>query len=187
MILSKLPEQFPSLETERLILRQLTSADREVIFQNYSTLESTQFIMEPLTTLEQADEILQDFIEGFKLGRNLFWAVELKKNHAFTGTVCFESFEWGDLRGEIGYDLSKGFWGQGLMTEALQVVIDYGFECLGLNRIDGYVDVENASSIKVLRRLHFTEEGVLRQYSCVKGQYRDEVVCSLLKQEWKRN
>lgn len=141
--------------------------------------------MELLTTLEQADEILQDFIKGFKQGKNLFWAIELKKDLAFAGTVCFESFEWRDLRGEIGYDLSKAYWGQGLMTEALQAIIEYGFECLGLNRIDGYVDVENARSIKVLRRLHFTEEGILRQHSCVKGQFRDEVVYSLLKQEWK--
>ena len=185
MITSKLPDQFPRLETDRLILRQLTPTDRDMIFQNYSTLESTQYIMEPLTTLDQADEILQDFIEGFKQGKNLFWAVEIKKDHAFAGTVCFESIEWRDLRGEIGYDLSKAHWGQGLMTEALRAVIDYGFECLGLNRIDGYVDVENTRSINVLRRLNFTEEGVLRQYSWVKGQYRDEVVCSLLKQEWK--
>ena len=179
-----LPAQFPRLETERLILRELTLDDKEAVFHNYSDDETTEFIMEPMTGLKQAEDIIQEFIDGFKQGKSIFWAVVLKESNTFIGTCSYESFSLGDFRGEIGYDLSKGYWGQGLMTEAVQAIIRYGFECLGLNRIEAHTFPQNTRSIILLRRLHFQEEGTFRQNSYFKGKFWDEVFFSLLKEDW---
>ena len=90
----------------------------------------------------------------------------------------------GDLRGEIGYDLSKGYWGQGLMTEAVQAIINYRFECLELNRIEAHTFPQNTRSVSLLRRQHFKEEGTFRQNSYFKEKFWDEVFFSLLKEDW---
>jgi ribosomal-protein-alanine N-acetyltransferase len=175
MISMKLTGQIPRLETERLILRELTLGDKDAVFQNFSDDETTEFIMEPMTSLKQAEDIIQEFIDGFKQGKSIFWAVVLKESYAFIGTCSYESFSLGDLQGEIGYDLSKGYWGQGLMTEAVQAIIRYGFECLGLNRIEPHTFPQNTRSISLLCRLHFKEEGTFRQNSYFKGKFWDEV------------
>ena len=83
-------------------------------------------------------------------------------NNTFIGTYSYGSFSLGYFRGEIGYDLSKGYCGQGLMTEAVQAIINYGFECLGLNRIEAHTFPQNTRSVSLLRRQHFKEEGTFR-------------------------
>lgn len=186
MTTTRLPAHFPQLETERLTLRQLTLDDKEAIFQNFSDHETTKYIMKPMTNVEQAENIIQEFIDGYKQGKAIFWAVVLKKDDTFVGTCSYECLQWDDFRGEIGYDLSKTYWGQGLMTEALQAIIEYGFECLGLNRIEANTFPENSRSINLLRRLHFQEEGTFRQHSFFKGKFRDEVFFSLLREDWLR-
>ena len=71
------PAQFPRLETERLILRELTLDDKDAVFQNFSDDETVEFIMEPMTSLKQAEDIIQEFVDGFKQGKSIFWAVVL--------------------------------------------------------------------------------------------------------------
>jgi ribosomal-protein-alanine N-acetyltransferase len=172
------------LETERLVLRELILEDAPAIFQNYSDAEATEFIMEPLTSLEQAQNLVQEFIDEYKQGERVFWAVVLKENNAFLGTCSYEGFHWEDFRAEIGYDLTKGYWGRGFMTEAVQAVIRYGFESLGLNRIEASTFPQNNRSISLLRRLHFQHEGTFRQNSWFKVKFWDEVFFALLKEDW---
>lgn len=70
------------------------------------------------------------------------------------------------------------------MTEALKSMLEYGFEKMELNRIQAIIDSENIRSIKLVLRLGFKKEGVLRQNTHFNGQFRDDVVFSLLKKEW---
>ncbi len=100
------------------------------------------------------------------------------------GTCGYKVLSPYDQRGEIGYDLARAYWGQGIMREALQAVIAYSFTQLDLNRIQAYVLTENARSIGLLRRLHFETEGVLREYRRFKGEFSDWVLMALLKKDW---
>jgi ribosomal-protein-alanine N-acetyltransferase len=72
------------------------------------------------------------------------------------------------------------------MTEALCAVLKYGFEKMKLNRIQALIDSNNTRSMNLVRRLGFRKEGVLRQRSCFKGRFLDDVMFSLLKTEWKK-
>lgn len=72
------------------------------------------------------------------------------------------------------------------MTEALRAMLGYGFEKMELNRIQAIIDSENTRSIRLVQRLGFKKEGVLRQNSYFNGQFRDDVIFSLLKKEWTR-
>ncbi|MFQ5758897.1 MAG: GNAT family N-acetyltransferase, partial [Candidatus Bathyarchaeia archaeon] len=80
--------------------------------------------------------------------------------------------------------LNPAYWGQGIMTEALRAVLKHGFEKMELNRIQAIIDSKNTRSLKLVHRLGFKKEGVLRQRSYFNGQFLDDVCFSLLKKEW---
>jgi RimJ/RimL family protein N-acetyltransferase len=85
----------------------------------------------------------------------------------------------------VGYLLAKQYWGQGLLFEAMQILLDFAFTELGLNRIEAEVITANAVSAKVLHKLGFTEEGCLRERWIVSGQKYDIAAFGLLRQEWR--
>jgi ribosomal-protein-alanine N-acetyltransferase len=160
MKVAEFPRSFPRLETDRLILRELTEDDRVGVFRNFSDPDVAKwFFEEPYTALEQVDQILQAFGEEFEQGEGLTWAIALKGSNEFVGTCGYGEVEIG-TRGEIGFDLAKEHWGQGLMGEALQAILDYGFERLGLGKVEAHTYASNARANRLLGKLGFRLEAV---------------------------
>ena len=176
---------FPILVTERLVLRQLTVDDSESWFQSLSDDEVAVLIgMEPLEHVDESKGIIDSFSDRYEKGKGMAWAMTLKEDDKFIGTCSYEKIDKENLSGEIGYDLLKEYWGKGFMTEALRAIIDYGFEHLNLNRIEAHTAAINASSRSLLRRLGFFEEGIFRESSFFRGEFRDVCQYSLLRREW---
>ena len=175
---------FPTLETRRLVLRQLTADDSERWFQNLSDGEVTGLIgMDPLETVQELEEIINSFMDRFKEGAGIIWAITLKESNEFIGTCSYETIDNEKHSGEIGYDLLKEYWGHGFMTEALRAVIDYGFGQLGLDRIEANTAPSNTASRSLLERLGFFEEGLFRESSSFSGEFGDDIHYSLLRRE----
>jgi ribosomal-protein-alanine N-acetyltransferase len=177
---------FPSMETERLLLQSLTAEHTDFIFQHFSNPAVTQYVLDepPVTEYSQAQEIVQFYLEPIGKTYNR-WIIIHKSKHQPIGTCGYHKWDKHHFRAEIGYDLEPGFWGQGYMTEALSVVIANGFVKMRLNRIDAMVYIKNKSSIHLLQRLGFTQEGILRDYFCLENKFYDHYIFSLLKREWK--
>ncbi len=131
---------FPSLETERLILRQMTLEDTDFVFKHFSDSAVSQYLMDepPVTEYAQAQEIIQFYLEPEGKTHNR-WVMVRKSDHQPIGTCGYYKWDKRYFRAEIGYDLRPSFWGQGYMTEALRAVISNGFERMRLNRIDAVV------------------------------------------------
>lgn len=89
-------------------------------------------------------------------------------------------------RAEIGYEISGEYRRQGLMTEVLDAVIRFGFEVMELNRIQAIVVSNNLPSVKLLSKLGFSEEGVLREYEFHREQFADLRLFSLLRREFRK-
>lgn len=89
----------------------------------------------------------------------------------------FSSFP--KIRADLGYDLRPEYWNSGIMTEALGAVIDFTFNKIQVNRIEASVSNENNASIRVLEKLGFVKEGVLRKRSYWGGSYHDMVMLSI--------
>uniref|UniRef100_A0A7N0V620 N-acetyltransferase domain-containing protein n=1 Tax=Kalanchoe fedtschenkoi TaxID=63787 RepID=A0A7N0V620_KALFE len=84
-------------------------------------------------------------------------------------------------RAEIGYGLGSKYWGKGIATSAVKIVVAESFkEQPHLRRIEAFVDVENVASQKVLEKAGFSKEGVLREYLILKGRVRNMVLFSIL-------
>lgn len=177
---------FPSLETERLLLRQMTLGDTDFVFKHFSDSAVTQYLMDepPVTDYAQAQEIIQFYMEPEGKTHNR-WGIIRKSDNQLIGTCGYHKWDKRYFRAEIGYDLSPGFWGQGYMMESLRAVISNGFERMRLNRIDALVYIENDRSIQLLQKLGFKQEGILRDYFYLDGKFHDHYIFALLRREWK--
>jgi RimJ/RimL family protein N-acetyltransferase len=89
------------------------------------------------------------------------------------------------MRAEIGYCLHSAHWKQGYMGEALAALIEYAFSVLQLRRLEADVDPANASSLRILERMGFRREGLLRERWNVGGVIADSVILGLLAREWR--
>lgn len=96
------------------------------------------------------------------------------------GSCGFNALDYDNAKTEIGYDLSRECWGKGYVPEALRALIDYAFDTLGFNRIEAKAQPANINSIKVLQKLNFSLEGILRQSERSKGSFIDLCMYSRL-------
>lgn len=181
--------RFPQLATDRLTLRELTLDDVDWYQRHFSTQEIvTGSGFPPPESKDAAKEEFELYILGpWKQKTGLRWGIELKDDPGLIGSVGF--YKWEDdphRKAEIGYDLDPAHWGKGIMREALEAVIDYGFDKMNLNRITLLVISYNERSLRLVRRLGFVQEGIMRESASVDGRFIDDVLFSLLRSEWRR-
>ena len=171
----------PELETPRLRLRALGPEDAAGVLQVLGDDEVTRYHSMPtLTTLEEAHAALAQLQRRYQAEESLRWAIEVAGRPGLIGTVGLLHVSAEHRRGELGYELARAWWGQGVMTEAARAVVTYAFERLGLHRIEAGVLVGNDRSVRVLQKLGFHEEGTLRAHLQLEGQFQDVRWFSLL-------
>lgn len=165
---------FPILETERLHLREMTPSDVTALLRHFGNPAVVQFIdMQPIKTIEQANEWLQ-WIGGFFGAKDgLRWGITLKEDGSFIGSAGLHNWNREGHYAEVGVDVTPPYWGQGYATEALRRLVDFGWEHMKLNRIEADVVKDNPASMRVLKKVGFKEEGVLRQRLRKGGKYYD--------------
>ncbi|MBE7150722.1 GNAT family N-acetyltransferase [Bacillus mycoides] len=178
---------FPKLETERLLLRELTLLDAETMFHYFSKESVIRYFgMDSFENIEQAKTTIQTFRKRNEEGSVFRWGIEKKGTDQLIGTCGFHLINKHHKRAEIGYELDDTYWGQGYATEALQAMLAYGFETLQFIRIAAVVYIENEASRNLLTKVGFQEEGLLRKYMIQNDVAHDTVVYSLLKEDWQK-
>lgn len=182
----KINQAYPRLETARLVLRALRMEDASFIFKEWGDPVVTYYMRdeEPLKSIAEAEERLGPLQTPEKMPHFKWWGIELKSAGQLIGTCGYSRWDRQHHRAEIGYDMWPDYWGQGLMPEALQALIQFGFDEMQLNRVEATTHTENQRSQRVLARLGFQKEGLLREFYCRDGIYNDQVQFSLLKSEW---
>jgi len=173
VVSSRFPEDFPTLETDRTTLQELTVEHAEGVFRNFSDAEMMRYLMTPITSIEQATQFVEAFAEEFKDGAGLTWAIVEKSTGVFLGTLSYVVDA--DGNGDIGFDIWKDYWGQGLMIEALQAVLDWGFNELGGQRTEAHTLVGNTRAIRVLEHAGFQVNQVRQDNTVVHGEPEDEI------------
>lgn len=147
---------FPSLTTDRIILRRLVVEDGTEIFKLRSDDRVNKFLGRPLAvSYKEAQLFVQERNnKGIDNNECLYWGIVLKNNPTkIIGTICFWNFSNDRYIAEIGYELSPNFQGKGIMQEAIQLVIDFGE--LKLETITAYIHAQNAKSLRLLEKCNF--------------------------------
>lgn len=178
--------RFPSLTTERLLLREIRPEDAEAFFAILSDEQVTQFYgHEPHQSPGDTEELISQIQARYARREALRWGITLLgAEDRLIGSCSFHHFDAGFHRAETGYDLHRAFWGKGIAREAMSALLTYGFTELGLHRVEAIIDIANERSKGLLLRLGFTYEGNLRQRYPFRGRFEDEHYFGLLKDEW---
>jgi [ribosomal protein S5]-alanine N-acetyltransferase len=179
---------FPILETKRLKLIEITHQHVEYLYEILSLEEVTRYYgTNPFTLPAEASRLIDMFHKNLLDKRGIRWGIKLKENQKIIGTVGLNGLQLKNKRAEIGYELHPAYWRMGYGEEAIKEVIRFSFNQLDLFRIGAVVYPENEASIKLLLKLCFTKEGLLRGYIQQNEQFHDTYVLSLLKPEWVRS
>lgn len=175
----------PVLETDRLLLRNLTMDDAEDIFDYACDPAVPMYnIWSVHQSIEDSQRFLDATIEQYKNYQLASWGIVHKADKKVIGTCGLEDWIREQARAEIGYALSRKYWGKGYMPEAVCAVIRFGFRMMNLNRIEGRCTIPNTASARVMEKVGMKFEGVLRQHLLAKGCFHDVKMYSILKEEW---
>lgn len=151
--------EFPTIKTSRLLLRHFVENDLENIFKGLSHPDIIKYYGVSYETLEATKQQLKFFENLENSGTGIWWAICSAENKTFYGAGGLNSFSKEHKKAEIGFWLMPHFWGQGIMIEAMPLIYNYGFDKLGLHRIEGFVETENTNCKKAMVKLDFRYEG----------------------------
>lgn len=181
----KIFSDMPTLTTEHLVLRPMRVTDARDMFDYAKRLDVTTYLLwNPHPTISYTEDYLRYLQGRYALGEFYDWALVDRESGRMIGTCGFTRFDFSHNSGEIGYVLNPEYHGHGYATEAAERVIRFGFEVLGLHRIEAKFMQGNEASRRVMDKLGMTFEGFRREAMLVKGIYRTIGICSLLKNEY---
>ncbi|WP_394666321.1 GNAT family N-acetyltransferase [uncultured Chryseobacterium sp.] len=173
------------LETERLLIRDLTLDDKQAVFNYRSDAEANKFQSWIPKTLEDVEQFIQKNNKEFNQPESWYQVLITEKDtKAVIGDIGIHFFGAENLQTELGITLDKDFQGRGFASEALKGVINFLFGDLKKHRIMASIDLENIDSLKLMERIGFRKEGHFVKSLFWKNNWTDDVIYALLREEW---
>ncbi len=166
-----LNSKYPSIKTERLLLRPFEASDIENVFKGLSHPDVIKYYGVNYQTLEATKEQMTFFADLEKNETGIWFAVCSSDNKTFYGGGGLNGLSKEHKKAEMGFWLICNYWGQGIMKEAMPLICDYGFENLDLHRIEGFVESENINCKKAMAKLDFQYEGTMRDCEVKNGKF----------------
>ena len=180
-------DRLPTIPAGRVALRWLIDSDVDDLFAIFSDPEVMRYwSTTPMTDRSAAEALLRQIRECFRKRELLQWGVVRDGDGTVIGTCTLAHLDAANRRAEIGFALASEHHGNGYMGEALTALLEFAFGDLDLHRIEADVDPRNGPSIRVLERLSFQREGLLRERWLVGGGAQDSLFYGLLRSEWRR-
>ena len=173
-----------TINTKKLTLRRIESADAEMMFQNWVTdSEVTRYLrFQPHKDIEETREIIQIWLEDYKKENTYLWGICLR-NGELIGTIGMFINET-DLKADIGYCIGRNWWGKGYVSEALKAVIDYMFTNTDIERIEAYHAAENPASGKVMEKAGMAHEGFAKHKYRNHNGFHDSNQYGIIREMW---
>lgn len=176
---------FPVLESDCIRLRGIQETDIDALFMLFSNPQVMRYWSRgPMTNRQEAIDYANTMIEDFTKREALRWIIADLESDQLIGTCTLYEINPQHARAGMGYALMPECWGKGLAQEAASLAISYGFLELGLHRIEADTEPNNLRSNKVLERLGFQREGLLRERFAHPDGIQDSLIFGLLKPEW---
>lgn len=178
-------DRLPRLDAGRVVLRQLTDADVPALHAIFSDPRVMRYwSTAPLADPAAAAALLAEIDAGRRADAFYQWGIA-RADDAVIGTVTLFQLVREHRRAEVGYALGADHWGRGLASAAVARLVRHAFEDLGLHRLEADTDPRNAASLRLLERLGFVREGLLRERWHVGGEVQDAIVLGLLRRAWR--
>jgi ribosomal-protein-alanine N-acetyltransferase len=177
----------PQLTTERLLLRRMRLDDAADMFAYACDPQVTRTLSwDTHLSIDDSLAFLRQVVAGYERGEQSSWGIEHRADRRFIGTIGLMTPQQGGYVSEVGYALARPYWGQGLMTEALRAVIDFGFRHMELRRIEAICRVDNIGSYRVMEKAGMQFEGILRDARYSKGRMDTVRLYAILRSDYGR-
>jgi len=176
---------FPTIETKRLLLRELVPTDADALYAIHSDIEGMRWYgADTMTEPSQATKLIELFASWRRLANpGTRWGIERREDARLIGTCGLFSWNANSRSCALGFELARDAWGGRYMAETLNAVLSHGWETMQLNRIGAQVHPSNTLSLRLLIGLGFQFEGRLRQIARWNGVQHDLMQLSLLRDE----
>jgi len=176
-----------NLYSERLTLRTPAKSDIDRIYELVSVPSILHWTGIPFRPYERehAVRFVSLVHAGHRKSIAWHWSIRWRDTDELIGMVSLYRSMRGPTTAEIGCWLGKRYWRRGVMSEAFELVFEYAFRTLKLERVQAHVFAGNKRSSGMVKSLGFVKEGYLRRTRKVRGTWRDEEVWGMLKSDWK--
>ena len=176
----------PTLTTERLILRPYSLSDAKELQRLIGDRDvSDTLLLVPYPYLDgMAEEWIDKQSLEYQEGKSVQFAIADRNKRFLMGTIGMNNIIQEYQRAELGYWVGKPYWGNGYCTEAARVMLRWGFEVLGLNRISATHMTSNPRSGRVMQKIGMTHEGHMRQYGKKWDKYEDGEMWAILRSDY---
>jgi len=175
----------PVLAGANFMLRELRAEDAPALLAMLSTEEVSRFISPPPTTVEGFELFIAWTLREREKGHYICYGVVPAGMTTVVGLFQLRALEAGFGSCEWGFALGSHFWGTGLFVEGAKAVLNFGVDVLGAQRFEARAAVANGRGNGALRKLGAVQEGILRRSFLRSGQYHDQVLWSILAEDWR--
>jgi RimJ/RimL family protein N-acetyltransferase len=177
--------RLPVLAGSNFILRELRADDATTLLAMLSTEEVSRFISPPPTTVEGFERFIAWTVREREQGRYICYGVVPAGMSNAVGLFQLRSLEADFGSCEWGFALGSQFWGTGLFPEGAKAVLNFGVDVVGSVRFEARAAVANGRGNGALRKIGAVQEGVLRRSFLRDGRYHDQLLWSILAEDWR--
>jgi RimJ/RimL family protein N-acetyltransferase len=178
--------ELPRLEGRRITLREPRAADAASLFALLSTDDVSRFISPPPPTVEGFERYISWCQRQRAAGQYVCFAIVRRGEDTPIGLVHVRALAPGFGTADWGFALGSEFWGSGIFSEAAELVLDFAFDVLGTHRLEARAALCNGRGNGALRKVGAEREGILRHSFFRNGDYLDQVLWSILQEDWKK-
>jgi ribosomal-protein-alanine N-acetyltransferase len=176
------------IETKRLVLREYRMEDWEAVHEYSSDADVARYMVWGPNTQEQTREFVERVVSYQSQDPRTHFelVVELKETGKLVGGIGIRIKDQRTGSADVGYCYHRSVWGKGYGTEAVQAMLKFGFDSLGMHRIWATCAVENKGSAAIMIKNGMQQEGHFRKDQMIKGEWRDTLLYAILEDEWRK-
>ena len=178
-------KELPCLEGRRIMLREPRAADAAWLFALLSTDEVSRFISPP-ATVEEFEWYISWCQRHRAVGQHVSFAIIRRDEDIPIGLIHMRALGPGFGTADWGFALGSEFWGSGIFSEAAELVLDFAFDVLGTHRLEARAALCNGRGNSALKKIGAEREGILRHSFFRDGDYLDQVLWSILQEDWRK-
>ena len=175
----------PTLETQRLKLVKISPEHAEDMYEYSCDPDVTKYLTWSChSSVKETERYIKLLQKKYTSGIFNDWGLIHKSTGKFIGTCGFTSFDYEKNTAEIGYVLSKDFWGMGLAAEAARCVMEFGFDRFELDGFCAKCIEGNDASMRVMQKVGMSFENIYKNGMFIKGSYKTIIVYSVTKEKF---
>ena len=176
----------PLLSDGRVTLRALRASDAMSLFSMLSTEEVVRFVSPPPPDVAGFERFIEWTHAERAAGRYVCYAIVPAGYDVAMGLIQVRQLDPSFSTAEIGVALGSQFWGTGVFTAAAPLVLNFVFDVIGVHRLEARAAVQNGRGNGAMRKIGGVQEGVLRRSLHCRGQYFDQLLWSILAEDWRQ-